>query len=166
MYKHILLITVCVVCIGMIRSSSAARIGGLMGFGHYWAEGGGLSGFALSGYVDLLSGAFDISPTVSYWIGSEYGIGVSDLTPGIALKYYFPAPGAKAVPYIGFEPQLHILSVLGFTESYFGFSAFAGVGVNVSKSTQIPIQASYGLIFGEGSTLNNFTVKAGVAVNL
>jgi len=143
----------------------ATSIGGDIGFGHYWAAGAGVSGLALSGYVDIaLNNGFSLSPTVELWTGSENDESITDLTPAIALKYSNSSKNVTS--FFGFEPQLHILSSNGESRSYFGFRGFGGVAIPLSPTMSIPCQASYGLIFGEGSTVNVFAVKIGIAARI
>jgi hypothetical protein len=173
MSRNLTLITVCILAIGLISPASAIRIGGLMGYAHYLSGDGSVSSFALSAYAErqLGRGNFYNSFTVGYCIGTLYGDRFSDLTLGTALTYYFQTPEAKAVPYIGADLQLHILSAGRWTSAVFfgstrsAFGAFAGVGINISKSAQIPIQANYGLLLIGSLTVHIFTVKIGYAVN-
>lgn len=143
----------------------ATSIGGDIGFGHYWASEVGISGLALSGHIDIaLSKGWSIAPTIELWMGSEDDESITDLTPAVALKYTSSSKGAT--PFFGFEPQLHILSALDESVSYLGLGGFGGVAIPVSPKMSVPLQASYGLIFGEGSTVNMFTAKIGIAVKL
>jgi hypothetical protein len=143
----------------------ATSIGGDIGFGHYWASGAGVSGLALSGHIDIaLSKGWSIAPKIELWTGSEEGESITDLTPAVALKYTSSSKGAT--PFFGFEPQLHILSSGDESVSYLGLSGFGGVAFSMSPKMSIPLQASYGLIFGEGSTVNMLIVKVGIAAKL
>ncbi len=146
-------------------SAYATSIGGDIGFGHYWASGAGVSGLALSCHIDIaLNKGWSIAPTIELWTGSEEEESITDVTPAVALKYTSSPKGAT--PFFGFESQLHILSSGDESVSYLGLSGFGGVAFSVSPKMSIPLQASYGLIFGEGSTVNMLIVKVGIAAKL
>jgi hypothetical protein len=139
----------------------ATGIGGDIGFGYYWAAGGGTSGLALSGYADIsLNKGFSLVPTIGLWTSNEYDVSITDIIPSVALKY--TAPSKNISPFLGFEPQLHVFSSSGESRSYFGFNGFGGVDIPVSLTKSFLLQVSYGLIFGEGSTVNVFTAKIGM----
>jgi hypothetical protein len=149
----------------MSTKAYASSIGGDIGFGHYWASGSGISGLALSGYVDItLSKGWSIAPTIELWIGGEEGENLTDFIPAFALKHKSSSKGAMS--FYGFEPQLHIFSAYGESISYFGLSGFGGISFPMSPKVSIPLQASYGLIFSEGSTVNTFTAKVGLMSKL
>jgi len=143
----------------------ATTIGGDIGFGQYWASGGGTSGLALSGHIDIaLNKGWSIAPTIEMWMGSENNVSITDFTPAVALKYTLFSKGTT--PFFGFEPQLHILSAADESESYLGLSGISGIAFPMSPKVSIPLQASYGLIFGKGLTVNLFTAKIGIAAKL
>ena len=173
MYKYLTLTTACILAIGLISPASAIRIGGLMGYGHYLSADGSASLFALGAYAErqLGQGNFHNSLIVGYSIGTLDGDDFSDLTLGSAITYYFKRPGAKAVPYFGADLQLHILSAYRWTSFVpFGstsaaFGVFAGLGINISKSAQIPIQVNYGLLPIGSLIVHVLTVRIGYAVD-
>ena len=157
-----LLIISFVLSFALVSSRACATgIGGAIGLGHYWAAGGGISGLALSGYVDIgLNNGFSLVPAIELWTRSEYGQSITDLTPAVALKY--TAPSKNISPFLGFEPQLHVFSSSGESRSYFGIGGFGGLDIPVSPTKSFPLQASYGLIFSEGATVSVFTAKIGM----
>jgi len=159
-----LLVLSSIICAFVLPKAHATNIGGLLGFGHYWAESG-VSGFTLNGFVDInVTGNFNLTPNLSFWTGSVEGEGVSDFTPSFTFKFAFPS--AVTVPFVGFGPNLHILSAGGESETYFGFCGLGGLVISLSPNLGMPVQASYGLIFGEAGTLNIFTAKIGIATKI
>jgi hypothetical protein len=143
----------------------ATSIGGDIGFGHYWASGAGVSGLALGGHVDIpLSRGWSIVPAIELWTGSEDEESITDVAPAVALKY--AATSKNVMPFYGAGLQLHILSAFDESTNCLGLSGFGGIAIPMSPRMSFPLQASYGLIFGGGSTVNVFIVKAGITAKL
>ncbi len=157
---------IAIVSLSLIPAKAyATSVGGDIGFGHYWASGSGISGLALSGHIDIaLSKGWSLAPTIELWTGNEEGESITDLTPAVALKY--AATSKNVMPFYGAGLQLHILSAFDESTSCLGLSGFGGIAIPMSPRMSFPLQASYGLIFGGGSTVNVFIVKAGITAKL
>lgn len=166
MSRNIILSGLLLFCVMLLTPSAAAKIGAMGGFGPYWVEGDNITGLAATVYVDVLGREFDISPTIGLWTGTEFGVRLTDVTPALAFKYNFGRPGAKFVPYVGFAPAVHFWFASGQSETYLGVFALGGVAINISRRTQIPIQIDFGFIFAEGTTVNTFVAKIGMATEM
>ncbi len=162
MLKNYLLI--CVMIIVMITTANATNFGGLVGFGRYWRSSYGLSGFAVSAYADFeLASNVNLAPTINFWTGKEDDVSISDLAPAVALKYSFKSGIQSIIPFIGIEPKFHILFGYGESHNYFGLSGLGGIAIPVAPNIYVPVQGSFGLLFGEeGYNVNVFTAKVGI----
>jgi len=160
------LATVCI-CV-LAAQLHAVTPSGTLGVGRYWGTGGGSTGLAVNLEVDIpLRADLSFAPSVAFWTVKEEDVSISDITPGAGLKVYLLPENAAVRPYAGARGGLHIL--MGYSKSYkhFGLNGVAGAGIKVAPSVRVPVEASYGVIFGEeGRTLNVLSFRAGIAVRL
>ncbi|MDH4211626.1 MAG: hypothetical protein OEV79_09305 [candidate division WOR-3 bacterium] len=160
------MLLVFLMCFLAVGPCFASELGILGGFGPYWVEDDVFWGYALTGFVDVLIQNFKISPMLGFWSGNIHSERLIDVSAAVAFKYPFAGRDAKLQPYIGFAPVLHLWFAQGQSDMHFGADAFAGVAIMISKNTQIPLQLDYGFIFVEGTTVNKFTAKVGIATRM
>jgi hypothetical protein len=144
----------------------ASKIGIMGGLGPYWAENDVFWGYALTGFVDVSIQNFEISPILGFWSGNILSERLIDVSAAVAFKYPFAGRDARLQPYIGFAPVLHLWFAQGQSDMHFGADAFAGVAIMISKNAQIPLQIEYGIVSVEGTTVNKFTAKVGLATRM
>ena len=145
--------------------ASAMGLGGLIGFGHYWVESSSSSGIALTTYFDVDAAQnFSVTPTVNIWSGSEEGIGILDLCPGVGLKMKFPA--GTVIPFLGINPEFHFFFIEGLTLTRFGLRGLGGLDVLLAEHLALPVQFSFGKFFYKNGNTNVFTAKIGVKIKL
>lgn len=154
------------ICLLISAPSFASKIGIMGGPGCYWVDDEVAWGYILTGFADISVQNFEISPMLGFWSGTVFEDRLVDVSPTIAFKYPFGARDATFQPYIGFAPMLHFWFAQGQSDMHLGADVFAGVTIGISKSTQVPFQVDYGIMFVEASTVNRVTAKVGVSTTV
>jgi hypothetical protein len=162
---------------------TAAELGATAGFGRLWGEGGGYSGFAACADVGIPIGKnLSFTPSLGFWLHSETQevmgytatATMTLVTPAAGVRAFFAPKDASVRPYVGASAGVNFLGVRasagGYSESqsdtYVGLNDVGGLSFRATPKVGLPVELSYGWIFGESSTVNFFTVKAGVTVTL
>ncbi len=169
------LVVAAILACGLWTTSFAVGIGGALGVGRIFRGDDGFTGFSACLDADIEVGPYlSISPTLGFWTHSEKVLGstmtVTDIIPAVGFKLRLGFEQGVVEPFVGIQPEYHLLSgsYFGFEKSdnFFGASALAGVAFKVTPAIRVPVQFSYGLIFGNDENTSDLHFRVGVLCNL
>ena len=168
-----------ILCVLITTRSYAARPGITGGYGSYWhwedmydyvqntfdTVRVANTGFLFGGYLEFPIGNFAITPATDIFIVREntYEGRYIDVVSGLQWKFYPISSQAKFAPFLGIEPELHMMWGGMLPVFCFGFSGIVGVNIGITDGLQLPIQLSYGTMSAEYTDYTTFAVKLGIS---
>jgi len=164
----------------------AVDLGVTVGYGN--VSKSSLEGTAAGGFAACVDAGIPLGPIFAFttsgglWLHSEnlsgFSYSLTIITPGVGIKAYALPEDALVRPYGGANVGVNLttakVSIAGYggdSETYtnIGANALAGASYKAAPKIRVPLEVSYGMIFGLGPEGNKitpsvFTVRAGIAM--